>query len=51
MFDQDKGDIQLVSVFEKGVNDLTAIKKRFEIANAYTVKLIEQTLRTKKGYD
>lgn len=40
--DQDKGIIQLIDVLEKGVNDLTANKKRFEIA--YTVKLIEQKL-------
>lgn len=43
-FDQDKGVVQLVDVLEKGVRDLTAIGKLSEIANAYTVKLVEQKL-------
>ena len=43
-FNQDQGFVTLVDVLEKGLQDLTAIDKRREIANAYTVKLIEQKL-------
>ena len=43
-FEQDSGVVNLVDVLEKGVLDLTAIGKRNEIANAYTVKLLEQKL-------
>ena len=42
--DQDRGVVELIDVLEKGVRDLTAIKKRSEIANAFTVKLLEQKL-------
>ena len=43
-FNQDEGLVNLVDVLEKGIQDLSAIDKRNEIANAYTVKLIEQKL-------
>ena len=43
-FNQEQGFVTLVDVLEKGLQDLTAIGKRREIANAYTVKLIEQKL-------
>ena len=36
--------INLIETLEKGIQDLTAIGKRSEIANAYTVKLIELKL-------
>ena len=43
-FNQDQGLVSLVDVLEKGLQDLSAIEKRKEIANAYTVKIIEQKL-------
>ena len=42
---QDRGVVQLVDILRIVVPDLTAIDKRNEIANAYTVKLIEQRLQ------
>lgn len=41
---QDSGVIELVNILEAGVRDLTAIGKLSEIANSYTVKIIEQKL-------
>ena len=43
-FSQDNGMVQLVDILEKGIMDLTSIDKKHEIANAYTVKLLEQKL-------
>ena len=40
----DKGMISLVDTLEKGVRDLEAVKSKHEIANAYTVKLLETKL-------
>ena len=40
----DQGIINLVDEIEKGVQDLDAINAKHEIANAYTVKLIETKL-------
>ena len=42
--DQDAGLVNLVDCLEKGLQDLGAINARTEIANAYTVKLIETKL-------
>ena len=41
---QDQGLIKLIETLEKGIQDLTAIGKRDKIANAYTVKLMEDKL-------
>ena len=41
---QDYGLVTLVDTLEKGIQDLTAIDARKEIANAYTVKLLEMKL-------
>ena len=43
-YDQDKGVVELVDVLEKGIQNLSIIGKEKEIANAYTIKLIEQKL-------
>ena len=43
-YEQDKGVVELVDVLEKGIRDLSIIGKMNEIANAYTIKLIEQKL-------
>ena len=43
-FNQDHGVIKLIETLEKGVQDLTAIDKKSEIANSYTVKIIEKKL-------
>ena len=42
--DQDLGLVNLVDVLEKGLQDLNAIDTRNEVANAYTVKLLETKL-------
>ena len=42
--DYDLGFIKLVDILEKGLRDLAAIEAREQIANAYTVKLIEKQL-------
>ena len=42
--DQESGFVNLVDTLEKGLQDLGAIEARNEIANAYTVKLIEEKL-------
>ena len=41
---QDSSVINLVNVLEKGVRDLTELEKRSEIANVYTVKLLERKM-------
>ena len=41
---QDRGVIELIEKLERGIQDLTFIGKRNEIANLYTVKLIEKKL-------
>ena len=41
---QDQGVIKLIEALERGVQDLTAIDKRSDIANVYTVKLIQDKL-------
>ena len=38
---RDRGFVDFVGILEKGVQDLTAIKKESEIASAYTVRIIE----------
>ena len=40
---QDQGLVNLIELLEKGVQDLSAIGKRNDIANAYTVKFIENS--------
>ena len=42
--DVDSGFIQLVDIVEKGLQDLAAVQAREEIANAYTVRLLESKL-------
>ena len=42
--DWDASLVNLVDVLEKGTQDLTAIEARAEIANTYTVSLIEGKL-------
>ena len=42
--DIETGFIKLVDTLEKGLQDLAAVKAREEIANAYTVKLLESKL-------
>ena len=44
---QDEGVVNLIQLLEKGVQDLTSIGKRSEIANAYTVKFITKKLPTR----
>ena len=44
--DEERGLVMLVDTLEKGLQDLTAIKARSEIANTYTVNLIEEKLPT-----
>ena len=43
-YDQDKCVVESVDVLEKGIQDLSIIGKEKEIANVYTIKLIEQKL-------
>ena len=43
-FCQDEGVIKLIETLEKGVQDLTLIGKRKDIANPYTVQLLEKKL-------
>ena len=43
-FNKHQGVINLIDTVERGVQDLTSIGKRNEIANEYTVKLIEKKL-------
>ena len=43
-FNKHQGVIKLIDTVERGVQDLTAISRRNEIANEYTVKLIEKKL-------
>lgn len=38
---RDRGFVDFVGILEKGVQDLTAIRKESEIASAYTVRMIE----------
>ena len=42
--DVDSGFIQLVDLLEKGLQDLAAVQAREEIANAFTVRLLEGKL-------
>ena len=41
---QEQGLISMIDTLEKGVQDLSAIGKRSDIANAYTVKIVEDKL-------
>ena len=45
--DHDRSLIKFVDRLEKGVEDLSAIKARTHVANAYTVKLLESKLSRK----
>lgn len=44
--DEERGLVILVDALEKGLQDLTAINARSEIANTYTINLIEEKLPT-----
>ena len=43
-FNQDQAVVKLIDTLEKGVQDLTSIGKRAEIANGYTVTLVTKKL-------
>jgi hypothetical protein len=46
---QEQGLISMIDTLEKGVQDLSAIGKRSDIANAYTVKIVEDKLPKPSG--